>query len=283
MMQRQELIKPMREAINANDVPSVLDLIRQGFDELLAIKCIIDEGQFSLLEDLTGKERFSFLRYFIVECALVSGYLANETLMLQVLLSFKSEEVRKAFANEVHRRKSPNGSVISVHGDTMKTFYLNYDPRLLLDDANTIAVSEEKDEVLSNHRGVLFTPEVQVLFFRYADLLPFAICSRIATFIYPVNEKEAKHLFSKMPLEIKKVDLTLDLRACHLSSSKFALFRVSRPLSFMKTCQKASSEEELEQKIQAEVSSKEYFYWAPKTKKAYRELLEDYSSRSLKK
>ncbi len=254
----------------------VFKLLKDGALLCFAAESAAQGGHFDLVEELFFGNNYQRRMKNLspaVKGALLGGYLNDERSALQVLLSFKDHQLREAFVNEVHKNKDSSGNVVIY--DTQ--VHLNYDPRLLVADANLIACS---DKITPEQRMFFSTPEIQAIFMCCNHgYLPSALYLVIAGYILP--DSNVKNLFEKNPLEkdkiyliLEKIDSTIALRNFHLSNSRFAFLRDKRPLMLMEKCQKAKSKDDLEEEFKNEISS-----LTKKNEDAYRKVLENHSKR----
>ncbi len=250
----------VESAAFAGDVNIVLNLIKWG----PALSCHASKsaalgGHFNLVEEIFFNKYYPMKElWHAVKGASLGGYLNDEKQALQVLLSFNNHELREKFANEMHAQKQKDTFPLRQRrlgkgyaARSQRGFlHLNYDPRLLLEDANRI---EKSSKVTSEQRAIFHTPEIQALFLCCKPgPLPSEIYFIMAAYLHDINEAGVKNLFENMPLEMKKVDITA-LRGNYLSSSWFAFLRDKRYLTCMKACQEAKSAADFEKVLEDEV------------------------------
>jgi len=215
----------------------VENLIARGATLNYAVWGAARGGHLSLVENLIA--RGATLNYAVGGAA-QGGHLSNETLALRLLASIQDATIRTRFADEA---KSSNRTA--------------FDMRTLVPKASTLADLSRTKKINFDQGLAWQVPEIQGLlaWARLEKYLPRSLSCLIATFLSPslTDGKEAKDLFEKMRLDVRKVDLNIDLQDCYLSSSRFAWFRDTRPEKFNLVCQNAKSDQDIDRSIEDEI------------------------------
>lgn len=173
--------------------------------------------------------------------AFFGNHLGNEKLAIHMLSTLK-EPFLEQFVMEAQQEN-----------------LTRFDMHALLPRAKSFAKLHETRQISLDQFLSWESPDVQGLMTlcRLEKYFPRDLHFIILAYLSPylILTSNSANLLDKMSFEIKQVDLISDLKCYHLSSGWYGWFRDERPLHFASICQKATSEDELRQKINDELIS----------------------------
>ncbi len=224
----------VRGAAFGGQVALVKKLLLRGASLDLAVYGAATGGHTPLIEFLI--KQGASINYAVKGAnANLGGHFNNEMLALRFLASLPTS-LRTAFAEQADHNN----------------FFVHMEPLLVkVDKLMSLAIKRQ----LSIDQALAFEdPAVQgmLMLARTERFFPRALSLLIVEYLAPFFPREASDLFDKMQLEMRQLDLSLDLNSFHLASSRLGLFRHKRSLKLLKSCKEASSETELDALLQAE-------------------------------